>query len=303
MQDSPGLFRADDDDPPESGIFSNNPDVSAFANWTKVFLPYCNQDVFGGGGVAEELGSVTVQRYGAINVRASVQMVRDVIWGLMDEEGGDGFRSDQLTALFGGWSAGGFGTLYNYHWVLDDLQWPRTAGFPDAALALDNGSVFGVSGVGLLKVPDWNMAPNLPPYCFAGDCAVGPVLYEATSPRLLGVPEQQLLVVSNPLDAVQEATQFFGDDRAGFLNNQRRTTCDTKDLEGIQYYLTSVSTESVHVVSLVPDLWNGTVDGETMRDWFQRAIEQPETLEDRIEEGDFVTEIEGVDPYPCEVAP
>ena len=62
-------------------------------------------------------------------------MVRDVIWKEMDEQGGQGFRPDQLVAIFGGWSAGAYGTLYNYHWFLDDLQWPRTMAFPDAGLA------------------------------------------------------------------------------------------------------------------------------------------------------------------------
>ncbi len=302
QRNSPGLFTASDDTPPVTGIFSDDPSVSPFANWTKVFLPYCTQDVFGGGGVAEVLGDLTVQRYGSVNVRASLQMVRDVMWQQLDQTE-TGYRPDQVVALFGGWSAGGFGTLYNYHWVLDDLQWAHTAAFPDAALALDNGSVFGVSGVGLLKVPDWNMAANLPPYCFSGECAVAPTMYEATAPRLRAVPEQQLLIVSNPLDEVQEQTQFFGDDRAGFLNEQRASTCETKDLNGIQYYLTSVADRSVHVVSVVPELWTGEVDGESMRDWFERAIEEPDTLEDRIEEGDFVELIEGVEPYPCEVAP
>ena len=35
----------------------------------------------------------------------------------------------------------------------------------------------------------------------------------------------------------------------------------------------------------------------------QRAIEDPDSVEDRVEEGDFADVIEGVDPYPCEVAP
>jgi hypothetical protein len=33
-----------------------------------------------------------------------------------------GYRADGVKALFGGFSAGSFGTLYNYHWVLDDLE-------------------------------------------------------------------------------------------------------------------------------------------------------------------------------------
>ena len=44
-----------------------------------------------------------------------------------DEAGGAGFRADEIVALFGGWSAGGYGTLYNYHFMIDELLWPRTA--------------------------------------------------------------------------------------------------------------------------------------------------------------------------------
>lgn len=301
LESSPGLFTAMDDTPPETGIASLDLAESPFADWTHVYLPYCNQDVFAGGGVDEVLGEITVPRYGSVNLRAAVQMVRDVIWQRMDAEGGDGFRPDEIVALFGGWSAGGYGTLYNYHWFLDDLQWPRTAAFPDAGLALDNGEILGVSGLGLLKIPVWGAQKNLPPYCFAGDCALGPVLYRAISPRLLAVPEQQFLIVSNPRDRTQQRDAFFGgeDREAEWINAIRQSYCDTKDLPGIQYYLTSVSDESVHVVSLRPELWTGSVDGVVMRDWFERAATMPDTIEDRAEEANFAEAIPGVEPFPC----
>jgi len=298
----PGLFNALDDEPFESGIISNDPEESPFANWTKVLLPYCNQDVFTGGGVVEDLGSIQVPRYGGVNLRAAIQMVRDVLWKMMDAEGGDGFRSDEVVALFGGWSAGGYGTIYNYHWLLDDLQWPRTAAFPDAGGALDNGSLIGVRGLGLAKIPAWGVRNNLPPYCFVGDCALAEVLLNAGSPRLKQVPEQQFLILSNPLDNTQQRDSYF-DDEATFINTMRETYCATRDLNGINYYYTSVSDQSVHVVSLRSELWEGEVDGETMRDWFWRAINEPDTLQDRVEEADFVEKIPGVEPYPCEVAP
>lgn len=71
---------------------------------------------------------------------------------------GTGFRPDELISLFGGFSAGGYGALYNYHWMLDDLQWPRTAAYPDAGGALDNGNpLLGVRGVGVAgeRMVDW----------------------------------------------------------------------------------------------------------------------------------------------------
>ncbi|MGB5696906.1 MAG: pectin acetylesterase-family hydrolase [Polyangiales bacterium] len=310
---NPGLFNAMDDEPYGDGIASEDPAVSPFTNWTQVFLPYCNQDVFAGGGVIEYPGTVDLPRYGSINLRAAVRMVRDVIWKEMDAEGGAGFRPDELIALFGGWSAGAYGALYNYHWFLDDLLWPRTAAFPDAGGALDNGEPFGVKLLGALKIPfenGWGMLPNLPPYCFAGDCAVGPVLYNAISPRLKQVPEQQMLILSNPRDDTQRGDAFFTgmgqtDEywSAKWINTMRQDYCDTKDLNGINYYYTSVSTESLHVVTLRPELWEGTVDGEAMRDWFVRAVTEPDTIQSRVEEANFVQDIPGAEPYPCAVAP
>lgn len=299
---SPGLFTAMDDDPADTGIMSDDPGENPFADYTKVFLPYCSQDVFAGGGVIEELGQTMVlPRYGAVNMRAAVQMVRDALWKKMSAEG-DVYRPDELVALFGGWSAGGYGTVYNYHWFLDDLLWPRTSAFPDAGLALDNGSTLGVRGLGLVKIPVWGTQKNLPPYCFSGECAVGEVLYQAISPRLKRVPEQQLLIVSNPFDLIQQGDAFF-EDTPSFINEMRFSYCETKDLNGINYYFTSVSDESLHVVSLRPTLWAGEVDGEAMKDWFSRAVTDADTVVDRVEEGDFTTVFPGVDPYPCEVAP
>lgn len=320
LQSAPGLFTAEDDEPVGTGIASEDPEVSPFYDWTQVYLPYCNQDVFAGGGVFEFPDGINLPRYGTINLRAAVRMVRDVLWKEMDAEGGAGFRPDELIAMFGGWSAGGYGTLYNYHFFLDELLWPRTVAFPDAGGALDNGETFGVKLLGALKIPvdgGWGMQPFLPPYCFQGDCAVGPVLYEAISPRLKQVPEQQMLIVSNPYDDTQRRDAFFrvfvgdprtdDDWRAIWLNKMRSDYCDTKDLPGINYYYTSNATDSFHVVTLREEgFWLGSVDGEVMSDWFWRAVTEPDTLENRVEEGDFTdlgTQDFPVLPYPCEVAP
>jgi hypothetical protein len=297
---APGLFTAADDQPPFTGIFSNNPDDSAFAKWTKVYLPYCTQDVFIGGGVVQNFAALDLHRNGALNLRNSLRIVRDILWRAMDAEGGAGYRADELIALFGGWSAGGYGTMYNYHWVLDDLLWQRTAAFPDAGLGFDNGGV-GVRALGITLLPVWNAQPFLPPYCFAGRCAVGPTNFAAISPRLKQVPEQQYLIVSNQLDQTQAHDAMFSTDEL-FINTMRRGYCDTKDLNGIQWYLTSQSSSSQHVVSLFPDFWAGEVAGIRMRDWFAGAITDPDHVQDRAEEGDFVNAVPGVHPFPCEVA-
>jgi len=301
MENSPGLFESLTDEPPTSGIMSNDPADNPFANWTKVYLPYCNQDVFAGGGVAQEFSDFSVERYGAINVRAAVEYVRNVLWGLLDEEGADGYRPDRIVAAFGGWSAGGFGTLYNYHWMLDDLQWPQTTGFPDAALALDSGGFTSVRTLGNILVGTWDAQKLFPPYCFVGDCAVGPDLYAATSPRLKAVPNQQLLILTNQNDDVQVGTTFFPSN-ADWINVERSSVCDTRDLDGIHYYLTTV-VESVHVVSLGP-LYDDSVDGVVMSDWlWNGVVADPDGISNPMEEGTFVEDIAGVQPFPCEVAP
>ena len=294
---SPQLFNAQDARPLGSGIVSDDTD-NPFANWTKVYLPYCNQDVFMGGGVFETFSDFEVPRYGAVNLRAGMRVTRDIIWNEMDAAGGAGFRPDQLTALFGGFSAGAYGTIYNYHFVLDILQWARTAAFPDAGGALDNGTAAGVRSLGPIKIPAWGVQSYLPSYCFSGDCAVGPDLYRAMSPRLLQVPQQQMLILSNQKDNTQQRDAFFTDEPQ-WINAMRSAYCDTKDLPGVQWYLTSDSVNSVHVVTIRDEFYYGSVAGESMADWFLRAVEDPTSLTDRAEEGNFVIDIPGSLPFPC----
>jgi hypothetical protein len=295
----PGLFTAADDEPPTAAIMSNDPDENPFAHWTKVFLPYCTQDVFIGGGVIESFDALDLHRFGALNVRAALRATRDLLWRHMDAEGGAGYRAGDVVALFGGWSAGSYGTLYNYHWVLDDLLWQRTAAFPDAGLGLDNGQNVGVRTFGGILLGSWQALQFLPPYCFSGDCAVGPDNLAAIAPRLRQVPEQQILVFSNQKDVIQQRDAFFGENEALFINTMRRAYCDTKDLDGIHWYLTSVSDQSVHVVTLQPELYRGEVAGLSMRDWLAGAIDAPDTVVDRAENGDFGTVVPGVEPFPC----
>jgi hypothetical protein len=296
MASSPGLFNAQDDLPYGEGLVSDEPE-NPFADWTKVYMPYCDQAVFTGGGVTEQFSDFQVHRFGSINLRAGIQVARDIIWKMMDEEGGTGFRPDEIIALFGGFSAGAYGTLYNYHWVLDDLQWPRTAAFPDAGGALDNGGI-GVRTLGFAKIPEWGAKPYLPPYCFSGDCAVGPDNYTAISPRLKQVPEQQYLILSNQKDMTQQNDAFFSDE-AEWIDAVRKGYCDTKDLPGIHYYLTSDSENSTHVVSLRDEFYYGEVAGISMADWLWQAVTEPDSITDRAEEGNFTTDIPGSHAFPC----
>jgi hypothetical protein len=292
------LLNAQDDEPFEVGISSADAD-NPFANWTKVYLPYCDQAVFSGGGVVEQFSDFEIHRFGSLNLRAGVRAARDIVWTMLDGEGGDGYRPDEIVTLFGGFSAGGYGTIYNYNFMLDELLWPRTIAFPDAGGALDNGGV-GVRTLGDIKIPEWGVVEYLPPYCFSGNCAVGPEIYRAFAPRLRQVPQQQLLVLSNQKDNTQQGDAFFSDE-AQWINAMRSAYCDTKDLNGIHWYLTSESLESVHVVSIRDEFYYGAVAGERMVDWFARAVNDPDSMGDFAEEGNFVTDIPGSMPFPCDL--
>ena len=68
FESNPGLFNAQDDEIFSAGIVSDDPDISPFSDWTRVYLPYCTQDVFAGGGVIEPLGDLQLPRYGAVTV-------------------------------------------------------------------------------------------------------------------------------------------------------------------------------------------------------------------------------------------
>jgi hypothetical protein len=67
------LFEALSDQPETTGPLSNDSEISPFANWTKVYLPYCNQDVFIGGGSTSNFSETNiVHRFGAANVRCAM---------------------------------------------------------------------------------------------------------------------------------------------------------------------------------------------------------------------------------------
>jgi hypothetical protein len=301
------LFEALSDPPFELGPLSNDPSYNPFASWTKVFLPYCTQDVFAGGGAIGDFPSITVYRYGSIDVRATLQYVRDLVWRELDERSAEGYRADRMRVLFGGFSAGGFGTLYNYHYVLDDLQWSHTAAYPDAALALDNGEALGVRGLGAIVASDtrpigWGARSFFPPYCFGPDCGIGPVMLAATAPRLEAVPEQQFLILSNQVDETQEGTTFFPDIES-WINAMRDAYCETRGLRGVHYFLPPVP-EDFHVISPRPQFYaEQPVAGVLLRDWLAGAFSDPSAVTDRVAEGTIVAAFPGVHPFACPVAP
>lgn len=301
---SPALFEAIDDGQPTTGYLSTDPAINPLFDWTMIFLPYCTQDVHFGNGVPTVFPSLTVQRYGGLNVRATLRYLRDVLWNALDASSPTGFRPDALTVLFAGESAGAFGVDFNYHWVVDDLGWPRTTGAPDSGLGLDNGQLLGVAGLGLIAQsptsPGWNTRPLQPPYCLAGGCAVGPVLQAATAPRLKAVPEQQILNISNQVDATQVATTFFPS-TAAWTNALRASYCTLQGTNGVRYFLPAAATP-IHTMLRTDSRYTGLLaDGVSPAQFLADAFANPDGVVDRVDEGTLTTDVPGVLPFACPV--
>jgi hypothetical protein len=266
-----------------------------------------------GNGVTSNYSLITVHRYGAINARTALRYVRDLIWRELDARGGEGFRADRIRAALAGFSAGGWGALYNYHWVLDDLQWVRTAAFPDSALALNNfyNDFWNLENLSsfVLDGPEpfnWGAKANQPPYCFGPACVVGPELLKAHSPRLKAVPEQQYMIISNQNDeGGQMASTFFDRNtpfeqgRVNWINEARTSYCETRELQGIQYFFMPFA-ESLHSTTMTDYyLSQVAVDGQTMNSWMADAFINSDAVADRTEEGDLASTYPGVLPFPC----
>ena len=304
---NPGLFEAQSNGLPSAGMMSSTAATNPFRDWTKVGLPYCTQDLHIGGGVTTTFTNVappfTVHRYGALNVRAAMRYVRDLIWAEMQASDPEGYRANKPIVVFSGSSAGGYGAAYNYHWMLDDLGWVNTTAVPDAALGMDNGT-FGVIALGTIvqpaTFPGWNVAPFMPPYCTTPDCAeIFGNLGIATAPRLLGTPYQQILHVSNQVDAVQVNTTLFPS-TAAFVNTARATYCSLQGTPGLHSFLRGASTP-IHGQVLNANWDTGAIDGVLMRDWVGNAMTNPGSVTDLSEEGTLVVDYPGVQPFACDI--
>jgi len=300
---SPSLFSAVDDGQPGGGYLSTNPAVNPFSDWTMLYMPYCTQDVHIGGGRDSVFSpTLTVHRYGAVNVRAALRYLRDVLWAALDADDADGWRPDRLQVLFGGESAGGFGVEYNYHYPLDDLRWAHTTALPDSGLALDNGGV-GVAALGSLITTEdnpygWGTRAFQPPYCLAPGCAVGPTILAATSPRLKAVPEQQILSFSNQRDGTQVSTTLFAD-LPTWVNALRAAYCQNQGKTGLHWFLPAVN-QNIHTMLRTDSRYTGlAAGGVTVRDYLAAAVTTPDAVVDRVDEGTFVTDIPGVQPFAC----
>lgn len=301
-----GLFRATDNyqpNGPAGGYRSTNPAVNPFWDWTMMALSYCTQDVYTGGGRTNTFPGITVHRFGAVNLQASLRYLRDVLWREMDAGTEEGYRPDRLRVLFGGLSAGGFGVEYNYHYLLDDLRWVNSTAVPDSALGLNNGSLQGVSGLGILMTAlgpaGWGGLAYLPPYCLGTNCAIVPYREQVTSPRLKETPLQQILNVSNQVDNTQRSTTFFPSS-AAWTTAVRQSYCGLQGSNGIRYFLPAGAT-SLHGMLQSDSRFTGiTSDGVSLRDWLAAAMTDPDNVVDLVEEGTLASS-PSIDPFPCSV--
>jgi hypothetical protein len=303
---SPGLFKATDASMVSGGIMSNsaltNPN---FATWAKVLLPYCTQDVHIGGGGVSNFPSITVNRFGAVNVRAALRYVRDVLWTESNATSAEGYRPDRLRVVFTGTSAGGFGVSYNYQYVLDDLRWAHTVAVPDSALGLNSGGAISIAllgGVMLSDVPPvgWAARHYLPSYCFDSSCGIVPVIHAAHAARLLAVPEQQILSVSNQVDTTQVTTTFFPS-LVSWINAVRASYCSLQNTPGLRYFL-SANHGSIHGTVAGGNFSSLSSAGIVLRDWLGGAVTAPAALTDAVSEGTLVA-TRGASPFACPVAP
>ena len=297
---SPGLFKADEGQP-GGGYLSTNAAVNPFSDWTMLFMPYCTQDLHIGGGATSTFPSITVHRYGAVNARAALRYLRDVLWAELEASDPDGWHPDRLRVMFSGESAGGYGAMYNYHVPLDELRWVNTTSVPDSGLALGILSAL-VPLMGGTANPAWNLLPMLPSYCTANDCGFGPAIEAATAPRLGGTPWQQMLNLSNQVDSVQSGTTGFANLPA-FVNAVRSTYCSERGQNGLHWFLPA-SSSAIHTMLRTDSLFTGlAAQGVVPRDYVFGAMTNPGSAVDRVDEGTLVVDRPGVNPFPCALPP
>ena len=297
-QQIPDRFEALSDQIPGSGVLDSSAATNPFRDWTKIFIPYCTQDVHIGDGVTDVYPEMTVHRFGGRNVRAALAYARDVLWTAMDANDAEGFRPDRLLVFFSGSSAGGAGVQAHYHHVLDDLRWIHSTMVPDSSLGLDNGA--GVSTAPYPVYLAWGGRAYSPPYCHVAECLEGwNVRMFAQAPRLKAVPEQQVLSVSNQSDTTQRDGGDFSSN-AHFINTVRTKYCEQRGTPGLHAFLPDTAPQHGNI-HLNPRFNEVSVQGILMRDWLYQAMIDPDGVIDRVGTTGYQS-MPAVLPFPCDVA-
>ena len=275
--------------------------------WTKVYLPYCNQDVFIGGGSISNFEDITVHRFGAVNVRAALRYVRDVIWRELDR--------DDRGRLPAGPHARALRRFLRRR-LRHDLQLPLRARrpavgshrrhTPTPAWRSTTASCSASASLGALLIADapplgWGSRNYLPPYCFAPNCGVGPVLLERDRAAPQGRPGA---AVADPVEPGRRRPGRHDVLRLAprlWINEMRASYCETRDLNGVQYFLPAI-TESVHVISPREELYTSrAVDGDHHARLARRRIQRARHR-DRPRRGRHAgRRLSGVLPFPCAI--
>ena len=299
-------------------------DDNSLGDRTLLFLPFCTQDLHIGGGVVDPgpgPDGGPINRHGAVNVRAALDMLRDVLWGVARQSASDGFRSDALDVVFAGTSSGAYGVQYNLQYVLDDLRWVNTLASAHAAVVIGGGAVPNFDAFFAVVKPTWGLQGYMPPYCFADNCATSGMMLPAHAERLLEQQRQILLVSSAQHDTVQERTQGFivplagptiADNGDQWINGLRSLYCDLKGTPGLNFFLPSNTIEGIHGIVNKDEFHDRAAaetvemlaDGVHLYDWLGTIADVDiASAVDRVEEGNLVSFKSGVMPFECSVLP
>ncbi|MBR9812965.1 hypothetical protein GYB61_03790 [bacterium] len=296
-------------------------DDNPLRDWSAVFQPYCTQDLHIGGG-AEEAGGRpenggTLFRYGSINVRASTQFYRDLIWRRAKADTPEGYKPDQPQIIYSGTSAGAYGVQYNLHHPLDEMRWENTLASPHAAFTIEGGS----TDLALLLATvgeTWETRPYQPPYCLEDRCSLSVVNHPRHASRMGVTPFQQILVTSAQHDNVQEGTQGYpgpvappvpveGQEPHDWINALREQYCEIRGTPNLYFHL-GANTAATHVFLNNNQIFDDTVrrtrellvSGTSMLNLLADVAMFPGSAIDRVEDGPT---IEGVEPFPCDLTP
>jgi len=156
----------------------------------------------------------------------------------------------------------------------------------DAAFGLDSGSAFSVGGLGAIAQMEWATRLTQPPYCVGPECALGLVLTEAHSERLLGVPDQLLLFDSNQHDDTQVSTTAWPD-TASFINAVRDMYCANNTLPGVYYWLDALPMNLHTYLTSDASYYTQDIAGVSLADWVEQGVFDPGNATNLAEEGTY----------------
>ena len=186
---------------------------SPYQNWTKIMLPYCTQDLHGGGRAGTEDVVVTVpgegdrtytiRRTGGHNLQTALRVARNVIWAAMNEEG-QAYEESTFEGTMSGVSAGGYGAAVHYHFVLDELRWTNTKALNMIGFSMDDSASSSTNLRALFNAgyASWGSGSVFPPYCQDDACAFAETLGMRSLQRMdtTAYPRQHYSFVSAQVD-------------------------------------------------------------------------------------------------------